>query len=55
MDITAILNLKDIYTYKVQQQMLESHSRAMVLRSITGEPLREVNKSLFNEIRHAFE
>ncbi|MDI6948402.1 hypothetical protein, partial [Serratia sp. Se-RSmG] len=41
---------ENIYTNAVQQQMLESHIRAMVLRSITGEPLPEVDKSLFDEI-----
>ncbi|HGE8411336.1 TPA: glycine dehydrogenase [Serratia marcescens] len=49
-DITAMLNAESIYTNAVQQQMLESHIRAMVLRSITGEPLPEVDKSLFDEI-----
>ncbi|BFO12215.1 glycine dehydrogenase [Serratia rubidaea] len=49
-DITAMLNAENIYTNEVQQQMLESHVRAMVLRSITGEPLPEVDKSLFDEI-----
>jgi PRD domain protein (TIGR03582 family) len=49
-DITAMLNEDGIYTNAVQQQMLESHIRAMVLRSITGEPLPEVDKSLFDEI-----
>lgn len=49
-DITAMLNAEGIYTNAVQQQMLESHIRAMVLRSITGEPLPEVDKSLFDEI-----
>jgi len=49
-DITAMLSAKDIFTNAVQQQMLESHIRAMVLRSITGEPLPEVDKSLFDEI-----
>ncbi|HGM4723987.1 glycine dehydrogenase [Serratia marcescens] len=49
-DITAMLNAENIYTNAVQQQMLESHIRAMVLRSITGEPLPEVDKSLFDEI-----
>ncbi len=45
-----MLNAENIYTNAVQQQMLESHIRAMVLRSITGEPLPEVDKSLFDEI-----
>jgi PRD domain protein (TIGR03582 family) len=49
-DITAMLNIEGIYTNAVQQQMLESHIRAMVQRSITGEPLPEVDKSLFDEI-----
>ncbi|MGW1443354.1 glycine dehydrogenase [Serratia rhizosphaerae] len=49
-DITEMLNAEKIYTNEVQQQMLESHVRAMVLRSITGEPLPEVDKSLFDEI-----
>lgn len=49
-DITAMLSAENIYTNAVQQQMLESHIRAMVLRSITGEPLPEVDKSLFDEI-----
>lgn len=49
-DITAMLNADNIYTNAVQQQMLVSHVRAMVLRSITGEPLPEVDKSLFDEI-----
>ncbi|MGL5384842.1 MAG: glycine dehydrogenase [Enterobacterales bacterium] len=49
-DITTMLGEENIYTNAVQQQMLESHIRAMVLRSITGEPLPEVDKSLFDEI-----
>ncbi len=49
-EITAMLNAENIFTNDVQQQMLTSHIRAMVLRSITGEPLPEVDKSLFNEI-----
>ncbi|WON78994.1 glycine dehydrogenase [Serratia sp. UGAL515B_01] len=49
-DITVMLNARNIYTNAVQQQMLESHIRAMVLRSITGEALPEVDKSLFDEI-----
>uniref|UniRef100_UPI0035C6D887 glycine dehydrogenase n=1 Tax=Serratia quinivorans TaxID=137545 RepID=UPI0035C6D887 len=48
--ITEMLNAEGIYTNAVQQQMLESHILAMVLRSITGEPLPEVDKSLFDEI-----
>lgn len=38
------------YTTEVQQQMLESHVNAMVLRAKTGEPLPEVDYSLFDEI-----
>ncbi|MDI5303939.1 glycine dehydrogenase, partial [Salmonella enterica subsp. enterica serovar Anatum] len=34
----------------VQTQMLTSHVRAMAHRSITGEPLPEVDASLFDEI-----
>ncbi|GAB2932443.1 PRD domain-containing protein [Hafnia psychrotolerans] len=49
-DIQAMLNAEDIYTNAVQQQMLTSHVKAMVLRSITGEPLPEVDKELFDEI-----
>ncbi|EKT5473616.1 glycine dehydrogenase, partial [Salmonella enterica subsp. enterica serovar Montevideo] len=33
-----------------QTQMLTSHVRAMAHRSITGEPLPEVDASLFDEI-----
>ncbi|CFQ42021.1 PRD domain-containing protein [Yersinia bercovieri] len=49
-EITVMLNTENIFTNDVQQQMLTSHIRAMVLRSITGEPLPEVDKSLFDEI-----
>ncbi len=34
----------------VQQQMLTSHVRAMALRSLTGEPLPEVDAELFEDI-----
>ncbi|MGM3161933.1 glycine dehydrogenase [Dickeya undicola] len=34
----------------VQQQMLLSHVRAMARRSLTGEPLPEVEEVLFEEI-----
>lgn len=34
----------------VQQQMLTSHVRAMAHRSVTGEPLPEVEADLFDEI-----
>jgi len=49
-DIQKMLNAEHIYTNDVQQQMLASHVKAMVLRSITGEPLPEVDKELFDEI-----
>ena len=45
-----MLNAENIYTNDVQQQMLASHVKAMVYRSITGEPLPEVEKELFDEI-----
>ncbi|KMJ45744.1 hypothetical protein AB204_07340 [Xenorhabdus khoisanae] len=38
------------YTTPVQQQMLESHVKAMVMRAKTGEPLPDVDLSLFDEI-----
>lgn len=34
----------------VQQQMLTSHVRAMALRSLTGEPLPDVEAELFEDI-----
>lgn len=49
-DIQKMLNAENIFTNDVQQQMLTSHVKAMVLRSITGEPLPEVEKELFDEI-----
>lgn len=49
-DIQVMLNAENIFTNDVQQQMLASHVKAMVLRSITGEPLPEVEKELFDEI-----
>lgn len=49
-DIQVMLNAENIYTNDVQQQMLASHVKAMVYRSITGEPLPEVEKELFDEI-----
>ncbi|WP_380184125.1 glycine dehydrogenase [Kalamiella sp. sgz302252] len=39
-----------IYPNAVQQQMLTSHVRAMALRSLTGEPLPEVEAELFEDI-----
>ncbi|UBX49788.1 transcriptional antiterminator [Providencia alcalifaciens] len=48
--ITDWLKLEGCYTTDVQQQMLESHLRAMVARAKTGEALPEVDISLFDEI-----
>ncbi|MBK5073157.1 transcriptional antiterminator [Budviciaceae bacterium CWB-B4] len=48
--IDGWLKQEGAYTTDVQQQMLESHVKAMVLRAKTGEPLPEVDKSLFDEI-----
>ncbi|EPM3463416.1 transcriptional antiterminator [Providencia stuartii] len=48
--ISGWLQQEDCYTTDVQQQMLESHLRAMVARAKTGEPLPEVDISLFDEI-----
>ncbi len=53
-ELLAIIDgwLKDegAYTTEVQQQMLESHVKAMVFRAKTGESLPEVDESLFEEI-----
>ena len=48
--IMGLLRRQAIYPNAVQQQMLDSHIRAMVLRSFTGEPLPEVDKDLFEDI-----
>jgi PRD domain protein (TIGR03582 family) len=48
--IKALLGEKGITPNAVQEQMLESHVRAMAHRSVTGEPLPEVDISLFEEI-----
>lgn len=48
--IASMFAEEGIYPNAVQQQMLESHMRAMVHRSLTGEPLPEVDISLFDEI-----
>jgi len=50
LETTQMLNERNIFTNDVQQQMLASHVKAMVMRSITGEPLPEVDHSLFDEI-----
>nr|ELR5136583.1 transcriptional antiterminator [Providencia rettgeri] len=48
--ITDWLKQEDCYTTDVQQQMLQSHLRAMVARAKTGEALPEIDISLFDEI-----
>ncbi|WP_174270556.1 glycine dehydrogenase [Shimwellia blattae] len=45
-----LLKSHHIVPNAVQKQMLESHVRAMAHRSVTGEPLPEVDASLFDEI-----
>lgn len=49
-EIKKMLMERHIQTNQVQEQMLHSHVRAMVMRSLTGEPLPEVDKDLFDEI-----
>ena len=48
--IEALFTAEAIYPNAVQQQMLASHVRAMALRSLTGEPLPEVEAELFEDI-----
>jgi len=48
--VYALLSSQNITPNAVQQQMLTSHVRAMAHRSVTGEPLPEVDASLFDEI-----
>ncbi|MDM4209944.1 PRD domain-containing protein [Klebsiella spallanzanii] len=48
--VFALLNRRNIVPNDVQEQMLTSHVRAMAYRSISGEPLPEVDASLFEEI-----
>ncbi|TNV19604.1 glycine dehydrogenase [Buttiauxella sp. B2] len=48
--INALLKTRNITPNAVQEQMLTSHVRAMAHRSLTGEPLPEVEESLFEEI-----
>ena len=48
--INALLKTRNITPNSVQEQMLTSHVRAMAHRSLTGEPLPEVEESLFDEI-----
>lgn len=51
--ITELFAAKAIYPNAVQQQMLASHVNAMALRSLTGEPLPEVEEELFEDISPA--
>ncbi|MEL2240429.1 glycine dehydrogenase [Leclercia adecarboxylata] len=46
----ALLSHHNIIPNAVQEQMLTSHVRAMAHRSVTGEPLPEVEADLFDEI-----
>jgi PRD domain protein (TIGR03582 family) len=48
--INSLLGARGITPNAVQEQMLTSHVRAMAHRSLTGEPLPEVEESLFEEI-----
>lgn len=48
--IDILLAEQGIRPNEVQQQMLASHVKAMVWRSHSGEPLPEVDLSLFEEI-----
>lgn len=48
--IKTLLQNRNITPNAVQEQMLTSHVRAMAHRSLTGEPLPEVEESLFDEI-----
>ncbi|WP_058912579.1 glycine dehydrogenase [Entomohabitans teleogrylli] len=45
-----LLKSRNIIPNPVQEQMMTSHVRAMAHRSVTGEPLPEVDASLFEEI-----
>ena len=48
--VYSLLRERNIIPNAVQEQMLTSHVRAMAHRSVTGEPLPEVDASLFDEI-----
>jgi len=48
--IAALFAERTIVPNAVQQQMLASHVQAMALRSLTGEPLPEVEAELFEDI-----
>ncbi|ROR13532.1 glycine dehydrogenase [Erwinia sp. JUb26] len=48
--IAGLFAERTIVPNAVQQQMLTSHVKAMALRSLTGEPLPEVEAELFEDI-----
>ncbi|MEN4537879.1 glycine dehydrogenase [Pantoea agglomerans] len=48
--IAAIYQQQGIQPNAVQQQMLQSHVGAMASRSLSGEPLPEVEAELFEDI-----
>lgn len=48
--IDEVFAARAIHPNAVQQQMLASHVRAMALRSLSGEPLPEVEEELFEDI-----
>ncbi len=48
--IAGLFSAQAIIPNAVQQQMLTSHVKAMALRSLTGEPLPEVEEELFEDI-----
>ncbi|MGB9095769.1 glycine dehydrogenase [Erwinia sp.] len=48
--IADLFAAKAIVPNAVQLQMLTSHVKAMALRSLTGEPLPEVEEELFEDI-----
>lgn len=48
--VYSLLSKHYIVPNAVQEQMLTSHVRAMAHRSVTGEPLPDVEASLFDEI-----
>ncbi|CAI9416724.1 PRD domain-containing protein [Lelliottia amnigena] len=48
--VYSLLARHNIIPNDVQRQMLTSHVRAMAHRSVTGEPLPEVEADLFDEI-----
>lgn len=49
-NIMNMLTGRNILINAVQEQMLNSHVRAMVLRSLSGEALPDMDKTLFDEI-----